>query len=233
MRYKDIVEGIFVKRLNRFIAKVIIDGKPEEVHVKNTGRCQELFIEGVTVYLEKSDNPNRKTKYSLISIYKGDVLVNIDSQVPNQVIYEALIAGEIKEIGQVTYASREVTYGTSRFDIYYEKGKEKGFIEVKGVTLEETGLALFPDAPTTRGTKHINELVKGMNEGYNNYVCFLIQMDNIQKFRPHHERDRVFADSLYQAINRGLGLLVYNSKISPDTIELGCSGLLLCQTYNK
>lgn len=231
MRYKNIVEGIFVKRLNRFIAKVFIDGKSEEVHVKNTGRCQELFIEGVKVYLEKSDNPNRKTRYSLIGIYKGDVLVNIDSQVPNQVIYEALIAGEIREIGQVSYASREVTYGTSRFDIYYEKGVEKGFIEVKGVTLEEAGLALFPDAPTIRGTKHINELVKGMKEGYKNYVCFLIQIEHIHSFRPHHERDRAFADSLYQAIDTGLGVLVYNSKLGRDTIELGGSSLLLSQTY--
>ncbi|PKM69051.1 MAG: DNA/RNA nuclease SfsA [Firmicutes bacterium HGW-Firmicutes-2] len=232
MRYKNIVEGIFVKRLNRFIAQVLIDGKLEEVHVKNTGRCMELFIEGVKVYLEKSDNPNRKTRYSLISIYKGDVLVNIDSQVPNQVIYEALIAGKIEEIGQVTYASREVTYGTCRFDIYYEKGMEKGFIEVKGVTLEEAGLALFPDAPTLRGTKHIHTLVKAKDEGYKNYVCFLIQMDHIHRFRPHHERDRVFADSLYQSIQLGLGLLVYNSKLSIDTIELGDSGLLLNQSYN-
>ncbi|PKM57246.1 MAG: DNA/RNA nuclease SfsA [Firmicutes bacterium HGW-Firmicutes-3] len=232
MRYKNIVEGIFVKRLNRFIAIVLIDGKPEEVHVKNTGRCQELFIKGAKVYLERSNNPNRKTGYSLISIYKGDILVNIDSQVPNQVVYEALVAGEIKEIGQVSYASREVTYGTSRFDIYYEKGIEKGFIEVKGVTLEDAGLALFPDAPTLRGTKHINTLMKAKEEGYKNYVCFLIQMDNIHRFRPHHERDMVFADSLYQAIRMGLGLLVYNSKLSRDTIELGDSGLLLSQTYN-
>ncbi|MDF1618152.1 DNA/RNA nuclease SfsA [Petrocella sp. FN5] len=231
MRYKNIVEGIFIKRLNRFIAIVLIDGKSEQVHVKNTGRCQELFIEGVKVYLEKSDNPNRKTGYSLISIYKGDVLVNIDSQVPNQVIYEALLRGEIKEIGQVSYAVREVTYGSSRFDIYYEKGDEKGYIEVKGVTLEEMGLALFPDAPTIRGTKHINELTKALNEGYKNYVCFLIQIENIHKFRPHHERDRAFADSLFNAIDKGLGVLVYNSKLSRDTIELGYSGSLVNQTW--
>ncbi len=231
MTYKQIVEARFVKRLNRFIAEVLVDGKLELVHVKNTGRCKELFIEGVKVFLEKSDNPNRKTKYSLIALYKGDRLINIDSQVPNQVVYEALLEGHIKEIQNVTYAKREVTKGKSRFDIYYETDTAKGFIEVKGVTLEVDGLALFPDAPTERGSKHVEELTKGLEEGYSNYVCFLIQMQGIDQFRPHHERDRKLADLIYEGHSKGLGVLVYNSIVTHDGIVLSKKASLLKRGY--
>lgn len=231
MTYKQIVEARFVKRLNRFIAEVLVDGKLELVHVKNTGRCKELFIEGVKVFLEKSDNPNRKTKYSLIALYKGDRLINIDSQVPNQVVYEALLEGRIKEIQNVTYAKREVTKGKSRFDIYYETDMAKGFIEVKGVTLEVDGLALFPDAPTERGSKHVEELTKGLEEGYSNYVCFLIQMQGIDQFRPHHERDRKLADLIYEGHSKGLGVLVYNSIVTHDGIVLSKKASLLKRGY--
>ncbi len=220
MTYTGIVEGRFVKRLNRFVAEVIIEGETELVHVKNTGRCKELFIEGTKVFLEKSNNPNRKTNYSLIGIYKGEHIINIDSQVPNQVVFESLLAGDIKEIQDVTFAKREVTYGNSRFDIYYETDSVKGFIEVKGVTLEEDGLAKFPDAPTVRGTKHINELRAGLKEGYKNYVCFLIQMDYVGTFRPHHERDMKLATALYDGLDEGLGLLLYNCTIGEDSIDL-------------
>lgn len=220
-----------MKRLNRFVAEVEIDGYIELVHVKNTGRCKELFIPGVTVYLEESSNKNRKTKYSLISLYKGEHLINLDSGVPNQVIFEALLEGDISEVGPVTFAKREVTYGNSRFDIYYETAECKGFIEVKGVTLEEDGLALFPDAPTIRGSKHILELTHGLKEGYHNYVCFLIQMDYVKEFRPHHERDKALADHLYNGINQGLKVLVYNSIVTTEGIELKEKGLLLPKSY--
>jgi len=221
MHYKNIIKASFIKRLNRFIAEVLVDRKVELTHVKNTGRCKELFVEGVTVFLEVSDNPNRKTKYSLISLYKGDHLINIDSQVPNQVVFEALLAGEIQELQDVTYGKREVTYGKSRFDIYYETAKQKGFIEVKGATLEEEGLTKFPDAPTERGTKHLLELTQGLKEGYVNYVFFLIQMDYVDRFRAHWERDPKFSEALYSGIDKGLNVLVYNSKVTFDGIGLG------------
>lgn len=231
MIYKNMVEGIFLQRLNRFIAQVLIEDKVELVHVKNTGRCKELFIEGTRVFLETSDNPNRKTKFSLIGVYKGEKLINIDSQVPNAVVFEGLMAGQIDEIGPVTFAKREVTYGQSRFDIYYETEKVRGFIEVKGVTLEEDGLALFPDAPTIRGSKHIKELTEGLDDGYVNYVFFLIQMDSVVSFRPHHERDIVLADNLYEGLSKGLKVLVYNSHVLSNEIWLKDKGVLLPKSY--
>lgn len=227
MKYQNVIKGRFVKRLNRFIAEVEVNNKIELVHVKNTGRCKEIFIKGVDVFLEKSNNPNRKTRYSLIGLMKGDMAINIDSQVPNQVIFEALLSGEVAEIGEVTFAKREVTYGKSRFDIYYETEMYKGFIEVKGVTLEVDGIAMFPDAPTDRGTKHITELTFGLKEGYKNYVCFLIQMDGIYKFRPHYERDMKLAKSLADGQKQGLGVLIYNSIVTDDGIELNKAGELL------
>ena len=221
MTYTGIIEGRFIRRLNRFAAEVEIDGKVTLVHVKNTGRCRELFIEGTRVFLEPAANPDRKTKYSLIGLMKGPHTINIDSQVTNQVVFEALQEGKIPEIGGVTYAKREVTYGASRFDIYYETEDAKGFIEVKGVTLETDGLCMFPDAPTERGTKHVRELTQGLKEGYRNYVCFLLQMDYVDTFRPHHERDMAFATALYNGLDQGLGLLIYNSQVTEDGIELG------------
>lgn len=231
MHYIGIVEGRFIKRLNRFIAEVDLEGQTTLVHVKNTGRCKELFIEGTTVFLEKATNPDRKTKYSLIGLYKGDQMINIDAQVPNQVVFEALMAGGIKEIGPVTYAKREVTYGKSRFDIYYETEKTKGFIEVKGVTLEEDGLALFPDAPTERGTKHLLELAAGLEEGYTNYVCMLIQMAKVKTFRPHHERDMKFAEAFYTGQAKGVGILIYNSHVWAEGIALNEPCCLLPKAY--
>ncbi|MDD4834096.1 MAG: DNA/RNA nuclease SfsA, partial [Lutispora sp.] len=150
MIYNDTKEAIFIKRPNRFIAHVLLDGKEEIVHVKNTGRCREILIEGTKVILEASKNPNRKTAYSLIAAYKGDMLINIDSQIPNAVVFEGIKQNRISIISDVKYLKREVTYGNSRFDMYFEKENSKGFIEVKGVTLEENGLAMFPDAPTER-----------------------------------------------------------------------------------
>ncbi len=146
--------------------------------MKNTGRCKELLLPGARVILEDcSHNPNRKTKYSLIAVWKGDMLVNMDSQVPNAVIFDALKTNKIPEFQKLEFIKREVTFGDSRFDIYFESPPmEKGFIEIKGVTLEDNGIAMFPDAPTTRGTKHVLEMIEAVREGYRGVILFLIQM---------------------------------------------------------
>ena len=220
MEYKNTVKGIFKNRPNRFIANVIINGKEETVHVKNTGRCKELLIEGVTVILEKSNNTNRKTKYSLISVYKGEKLINMDSQSPNSVFAEALIDGKIKEIGSVDFLKREVKYNNSRFDIYYEKNNKKGFIEVKGVTLEENGVVMFPDAPTERGTKHILELIEAKKEGYDVGIAFVVQMKDVKYFTPNKERDKKFYDALYKAYKEGVNIYVYDCIVTENSITL-------------
>jgi sugar fermentation stimulation protein A len=221
MIYTNICSGIFVKRPNRFIAIVSIESIAQVVHVRNTGRCKELLVPGATVILERSNNPVRKTLYTLIAVYKGQQLINMDSIVPNQVIYESLLAGEIEDIGPVTTARREATFGSSRFDIYFETSKSKGFIEIKGVTLEEDGVAMFPDAPTIRGTKHLAELMVATQEGYVAYVVFLIQMEGIREFRPNKATDPEFAAGLCQATAQGVRVLVYNSVVTPDGIRLG------------
>ncbi|CCQ94226.1 Sugar fermentation stimulation protein homolog [[Clostridium] ultunense Esp] len=220
MKYENIVEAIFVNRPNRLIANVLVDGELEKVHVKNTGRCKEILSEGTKVYLEKSNNPNRKTRYSLISAYKDELLINIDSQVPNQVVYSSIHANQIEELKDVRLLKKEVTYGDSRFDLYYEKGKEKGFIEVKGVTLEIDGLSLFPDAPTDRGTKHINGIIESIKEGYKSYIFFLIQIPGIKYFKPNEEMDKKFAHALLEAKNAGVQILAYNSLVTKDQILL-------------
>jgi sugar fermentation stimulation protein A len=227
MKYNNIVEGVFLKRMNRFIAQVLIDGVETLAHVKNTGRCKELFIKGAKVYLEKSDNPNRKTLYSLISIYKNDLLINIDSQIPNAVVYEGILAGKVKSLEHINALKREVIYGNSRFDLYYETPSNKGFIEVKGVTLETNGIACFPDAPTERGRKHIHELIDGLNQGYTNFLFFLIQMDGIHSFEPNWETDPQFAQGLKTARESGVEVLVYNSIVDKDSIYMNEAAELL------
>ena len=153
MKYGKVVEGLFDRRINRFIAEVFIGGFKEKVHIKNTGRLKEILQPGAEVLLEYSDSPQRKTKFSLIAAKKSRTWVNIDSQAPNKVAYESIKEGKISEFGKVDLLKREVTYGSSRFDLYFEKEKEKGFIEIKGVTLERDGIAMFPDAPTTKRNK--------------------------------------------------------------------------------
>lgn len=221
MKYYDIFEAKFIDRPNRFIANVIINDNKEKVHVKNTGRCREILREGAKIYIEKASNPNRKTKYSLISVYKGDMLINIDSQVPNKVVYDAILENKIDKLKDTSILNREVTYKNSRFDLYYEKNNIKGFIEVKGVTLEKDGLAMFPDAPTERGTKHIYELIDSLENGYKSYIFFLIQIDNINKFTPNSIRDPGFAKALKTAKEKGIEILAYNSKVTKDSIEIG------------
>ena len=210
MRYDHIREGRFLSRPNRFIAHVEVDGKVEVCHVKNTGRCRELLIPGTTVWIDESDNPNRKTRFDLIAVDRGGMMVNMDSQAPNQMAAEALAEGKIEEIGEVDFLKREVKYENSRFDIYYQKGEKKGFIEVKGVTLEEDGIAKFPDAPTERGAKHLKELIKAKEEGFEAAVLFVIQMKGIGEFRPNEERDQNFTAALREAAAAGVKILAYD-----------------------
>lgn len=220
MKYENIKEAVFIERPNRFIANVCVDGKEEKVHVKNTGRCRELLLKGCRVFLEESKNSARKTKYSLVAVYKGERLINMDSQIPNYVAEEALKKGIIKEIGIPDFVKREVKYSQSRFDIYYEKDGRKGFIEVKGVTLEKNGEVLFPDAPTERGTKHIKELIKAKKEGYEAAVLFVIQMKDVSFFAPNAETDKDFSQALKNAKEEGVSILAYDCDVKEDEIVL-------------
>lgn len=220
MNYTKIKEAVFIKRPNRFIAHVLIEGSEEIVHVKNTGRCKELLTEGAKVILEESNNSNRKTKYSVIAVYKGNRLVNIDSQAPNAVAAEALKAGKIKEIGIVDFLKREVPFGNSRFDIYYEKQEKRGFIEVKGVTLEENGVTMFPDAPSERAVKHSKELMLAKEQGYEAAILFVIQMKGAKSFQPHWEKDKKFSETLIEAYKSGVSVLVYDCTVTNNSITL-------------
>ena len=220
MKYEKVHRGIFLERPNRFVAKALINGKEETVHVKNTGRCKELLIRGRTIILEEGSNPNRKTKYSIIAVYKGDRLINIDSQAPNRAAWEGLCKGSIKEIGIPEFVNKEVGYKNSRFDLYYEKEGKKGFIEVKGVTLEEDGVAMFPDAPTKRGVKHIQELMEAKKEGYETWILFFIQMKGMKVFRTNDAMDPDFAAACVKAKKRGVHILVYDSIVKEDGMDI-------------
>lgn len=224
MYYQKVVEGIFIERPNRFIARVMLPEGEVIAHVKNTGRCRELLIPGVRVYLEDhGENTLRKTRYSLISVWKKDKLINMDSQVPNAVAADALKRGLITELPETDLIKREKTFGDSRFDIYYESGQRRGFLEVKGVTLEEDGVARFPDAPTVRGTKHIMELIKAKEEGYEASILFLVQMEGPKYFEPNKSMDPGFADAVKLAKSRGVRVLAYDSIVTPNTIYIGKS----------
>jgi len=228
MKYKKIVSGTFIKRRNRFIAEVMINGELEIVHVKNTGRCEEILKEGAKIFLEKSDNPNRKTGYSLISAIKNENLINVDSQAPNKVVYESLKKEEIEPFNNLKIIKKEKTFQKSRFDIYYErKNGKKGFIEIKGVTLENEGLTKFPDAPTERGKKHVLEMVEAVEKGYEGNILFLIQMDNFLEFSPNREMDRKFSEALEYAKNKGVNIFIYNSIVREDEIILKERGILI------
>lgn len=219
MIYKNVVTGKFKNRPNRFIAMVEIDGKVETCHVKNTGRCRELLLPEAEVYLEKSDNPNRKTAYDLIGVKKGEVLINMDSQAPNKAVKEWLE----KEVyfKNITYLKPECKYGNSRVDFYLETAEgKKIFIEVKGVTLEEEGIARFPDAPTLRGIKHIKELEQAVMKGYEAYILFVIQMKGIKWFEPNDRTHQAFGDTLREAAKNGVGILAYDCTITKDSMEL-------------
>ncbi len=224
MKYKSITEGTFINRPNRFIANVLIEGKEEVAHVKNTGRCKELLREGFKVYLEISPNPQRKTKYDLVAALKEreglpPLLINLDSQIPNSAAEEWLRAGNIFEKG--AKIRREVTYKNSRFDFLIEETNgRKSFLEVKGVTQEIEGRVLFPDAPTERGVKHIEELIKAREEGFGAYILFVIQMKGIGSLSPNDETHKAFGDALRKARDKGVTILAADCVVTPDSMEL-------------
>lgn len=221
MKYKNsIVSGVFLKRINRFIAEVEISGKKELVHVRNTGRCKEIFLPGAKIYLEEATGKKRKTKYSLVSVYKENRLINVDSQIANYVFEEAVLNNKVDFLLNPDVFLREKTYNKSRFDFYYEKGSKKGFIELKGVTLERDNNTMFPDAPTLRGYKHITELIQGLEEGFENYIVFLIQMEGTGSFSTNHETDPAFSEGLREAEKKGVKIFAFDSIISKDTITL-------------
>jgi len=221
VNYKKIKKAIFHRRLNRFVAEVYLDEQIEKVHVKNTGRLKELLLPNAEVLLEESDQPNRKTKFSLIAAKKGNLWVNIDSQAPNAVAYEAISGGEIAEIRNLRQLKKEVKYGDSRFDLYFETEQEKGFVEVKGVTLEKDGVAMFPDAPTARGTKHVWELAKAVSEGYKGIILFIIQLEGCRYFTPNSETDPSFTDTLVQASKQGVRILAYETHVDEHQMSIG------------
>ena len=219
MKYENIKKGKLIERENRFIALVDIDGEVERVHVPNTGRCKEIFVPGATVILNEPTGTKRKTRYSLVSAYKGGLLINIDSQAPNKIVKEAL---ENKKIFKdIILIHPEYTYGNSRFDFYFERGKEKAFMEVKGVTLEQNSLCMFPDAPTLRGVKHIEELIKAKGEGYGAYIMFLVQMEGMKAFVPNVKLHKDFGDALKDAMAAGVNVLVYDTIVREGEVLFG------------
>ena len=235
MKYKKIVSGIFVSRPNRFIAHVLIDGTEEIVHVKNTGRCKELLVPGCKVYLEDFEGQmgKRKLRYSLIAVEKKRrlsdadcgrndsckdyemILINMDSQAPNKVV------GEWLATQGYTFIKSEYNYGDSRIDFYMEKGTEKYLLEVKGCTLENNGHCKFPDAPTERGVKHLHELIKAKKDGYRTAVLILVQMEKVTDFSPNDETHKAFGDTLRLAASKGVEILCYNCKVTPDSLSIG------------
>ena len=216
----DYVKGIFKNRPNRFIAEVEVDGKMEIAHVPNTGRCKELLVENAIVWLKPSDNPNRKTKFSLHFVENKNVLVSLFSQQANSIVYDAIVDGKIKELAGYNHHKREKTVDNSRIDIYLENENEKCYVEVKGVTLIVDGEARFPDAPTERGAKHLKELIKLKKEGNRCAVFFLIQHPAGNFFRPNWENDPVFSETLNEAYENGVEIIVYKCDNQLDGITL-------------
>ena len=220
MKYQKIVTGIFRSRPNRFVAMCEVEGQTYRCHVKNTGRCRELLIPGVQVYLQDRRGEGGSTDFSLIAVKKGDQIVNIDSQAPNAVVKEALLSGSLVLPGyeDPDLVRGEYTFGDSRLDFYIEKGGRKGLIEVKGVTLEVEGAALFPDAPTQRGIKHLNELAKA--EGYDRFVIFVIQMKGVALFSPNNVTHPQFGQSLKDAQTAGVTVLAFDCDVTEDSLVL-------------
>lgn len=218
MRYEKMEPAVFLERPNRFVAYVERAGRREICHVKNTGRCRELLVPGAELYVQRSDNPARKTALDLIAVKKGSQWVNMDSQAPNKAAAEWLRQGGL--------GCREITirpeykYGDSRFDFFLEADGRKAFMEVKGVTLEEDGIARFPDAPTERGVKHIRELIRCLNAGYEAYVFFVIQMKGVRAFEPNDRTHPAFGEALREAAKKGVQILAYDCVVRPDEMSI-------------
>ncbi len=242
MRYNNIHDGLFLSRPNRFIARVLMDGKEETVHVKNTGRCRELLIPGCTVYLERSENPARKTAFDLVAVKKetprGPILINMDAQAPNRLFQEWAEAGRFRT--GLTLLRPETAWGNSRFDFYWE-GEDrnalkpapafpsarsdpgstlKGFVEVKGCTLERDGWTYFPDAPTQRGVKHLGELLRAKREGYEAAVCFVVQMGGADGFSPNDATHPAFGEALRRAADGGVAVMAVACAVTPEEVHI-------------
>ena len=223
MQYQTVKKAVFLSRPNRFIARVELEGAEETVHVKNTGRCRELLVPGAAVYLSEGTNPARKTRFDLIAVEKErpgrpPLLVNMDAQAPNAVFREWAEGGGF--VPGLTLLRPETTWGNSRFDFYWEAGARKGFVEVKGVTLEEGGHARFPDAPTQRGVKHLEELIACQGEGYEAAVCFVIQMAGMGDFAPNDATHPAFGAALRRAAGAGVRVLAMECAVTLDTLTV-------------
>lgn len=215
MRYPDLTEAVFVRRNNRFSAEVSINGVQEAVHVKNTGRLGELLVPGVSVFLEKAQNPGRKTAWDLAAVMKDGRMVSIDSQLPNALAEEWLAGGAL---GEVTYLKRERIFGQSRFDLYFEYEGKRAFMEVKGVTLNDGGTARFPDAPTERGVKHVRELIRAAGQGYEAWILFVIQMKGVSGMAPNWRTHRAFGEALQKAKERGVYIRAMDCVVSREGV---------------
>ena len=218
MRYENIVEGRFLSRPNRFIARVLINGREQTVHVKNTGRCRELLTENARVYLEKSQNPHRKTAYDLVCVEKNGRLINMDSFAPNIAVGEFIRGGKL--FSDLDFLKSEYTFENSRFDFYGSHGGKKFFAEVKGVTLEENGVVRFPDAPTTRGVKHLLELETAVKSGFESYVIFVVQMKDVLHFEPNYKTHKEFGETLKRVQEKGVRVLCFDCEITPESMDL-------------
>lgn len=218
MEYKSVEKAVFLERPNRFIAYVELSGKMEKVHVKNTGRCTELLQRGAEVYLEKSDNPNRSTGYDLVAVKKGDRIVNMDSSAPNTAAGEWLRQGGLYRDPDLVKA--ECTFGNSRFDFYIKSGQKEIWVEVKGVNLEIDNVALFPDAPSARALKHVEELIEAAGQGYEAVLLFVVQLEGIRRFEPNRETQPEFADVLIRARQAGVRILAKGCSVAPDRMEI-------------
>ncbi len=217
MVYKNIIKAKFINRPNRFIANIEIDGKTEVCHVKNTGRCKELLIPNATVFVQECAGGTRKTKYDLISVYKGDKLVNIDSQAPNKVFHQWVLDSDF--FGDIVLIKPETKYKDSRLDFYIETANRRILIEVKGVTLEENGVAMFPDAPTERGIKHMNELINSVDEGYKAWAVFIIQLKDVLYFTPNIKTHKAFGDVLKNAKSHGVNIMALDCDVTKNSIK--------------
>ena len=221
MLYSNIQQGYFLSRPNRFIAHVEISGVTEICHVKNTGRCRELLTERAVVYVQQHDDSKRKTKYSLIAVRKGNLLINMDSQAPNKAVAEWLT--DKQPFGEIRVMKPECRHGNSRFDFYVETEKRKIFIEVKGVTLENNGIAMFPDAPTARGVKHLQELTDCLQQGYEAAAIFVIQFTGAKLFKPNYATHPEFAQALRAAQAAGVQVVALECTVTPESMCIGKS----------
>lgn len=217
MRYENMMPGIFLTRPNRFIAHVQINGQEQIVHVKNTGRCRELLPAGAHVWCQHWDNPTRKTKFDLISVQKGERIINMDSQAPNAAVREWLQEGGLGKIEDLKW---EFTRGDSRFDFAFQKDGRQCFLEVKGVTLENGGICAFPDAPTERGVKHLKGLTQLAQEGFGAFVLFVVQMENVLYLHPNDDTDPAFGTALREAAATGVQVLAVECAVTPETMTI-------------